>query len=57
VNRQSLLLRGLRSPLLSIRVRLTLWYMAILFAILVVFALVIYFGLGRALRSETDVRQ
>jgi heavy metal sensor kinase len=38
----------------SMRVRLTVWYLIILFATLMTFALVIYLGIARDLRSEMD---
>jgi heavy metal sensor kinase len=38
----------------SVRVRLTVWYLAILFATLVIFAVAIYLGIARDLRSEMD---
>ena len=38
----------------SVRVRLTVWYLAILFATLVIFAVVIYLGIAHDLRSEMD---
>jgi len=39
---------------MSIRLRLTLWYTAILFVTLSVFAVVIYMGLARSWRSDLD---
>lgn len=39
---------------MSIRLRLTLWYTAILFVALTVFAVVIYMGLARSWRSDMD---
>jgi heavy metal sensor kinase len=46
--------RLLRRPS-SIRVRLTLWYVALLAVILVVFSGVLYVSLSRSLRSELDL--
>ena len=39
---------------MSIRLRLTLWYTAILFVTLSAFAVVIYMGLARSWRSDLD---
>lgn len=39
---------------MNIRLRLTLWYTAILFIILVVFSLIVYAGLSRSLLITTD---
>src|SRR4051812_17246591 len=39
---------------MSIRLRLTLWYTAILFVALTAFAVVIYMGLARSWRSDLD---
>jgi len=39
---------------MNIRLRLTLWYTAILFLILVVFGLAVYFGLTRSLLTAVD---
>ena len=39
---------------MSIRLRLTLWYTAILFVTLSVFAVVIYMGLARSWRNDLD---
>jgi heavy metal sensor kinase len=47
--------RHLRAwPVRSVRVRVTLWYLAILLVVLIVFAAVVYLGLGRGLRAEMD---
>ena len=39
---------------MNIRLRLTLWYTAILFLILVVFSVVVYIGLTRSLFAAVD---
>jgi heavy metal sensor kinase len=38
----------------SVRVRVTLWYLAILLAVLIIAGVVVYVGLGRSLRAEMD---
>jgi heavy metal sensor kinase len=38
----------------SVRVRVTLWYLGILLAVLVIFGVVVYVGLGSRLRDEMD---
>src|SRR3954466_11521174 len=47
---------GLGQAFGSIRVRLTLWYVAILAVVLVVFGAVIYNSQARSLRAELDDR-
>jgi heavy metal sensor kinase len=44
----------LRARLSSIRVRVTLWYLAVLLAVEVVFGVVVYIGLANRLRAEMD---
>lgn len=39
---------------MNIRLRLTLWYTAILSAILVIFGIIVYFGLSRSLLATLD---
>lgn len=39
---------------MNIRLRLTLWYTAILSAILVIFGVIVYFGLSRSLLATLD---
>jgi heavy metal sensor kinase len=45
---------GLARLVRSIRVRVTLWYLGVLLAVLVVFGGAVYVGLGRGLRDEMD---
>ena len=47
--------RGLMARAGSIRVRLTLWYVALLAVILVLFSGVLYLSLSRGLAEEMDI--
>jgi heavy metal sensor kinase len=49
------LVRRIWHPAASIRVRLTLWYVALLAIILLVFSALLYLTLSRGLREELDV--